>query len=123
MALSVVHEDQDEFEPETERQRDFAPEASYRMSQGARGAGPHAPQFDRVQTSPRPAAAWFPTEQVIAVLAAIGAVLGARVALLVALGMMFALGMAGDRGAPYRMALMGVFGVIPVALLSARRSL
>ncbi len=131
MALSVVAEEAEDF-----REFEGAHEAldfirqpiasQYRTSQDARGAASHAPlSASRGNASPRPATAFFPTKEVIAVLGAIGAVLGARLALLVSLGMMFALGFAApnEESARWRIGLFGLFGVIPVVWLSSRRSI
>lgn len=117
MALSLV----DEFDDDL--LRELPPVASHRTSQGARGAGPHAPHFDRAQTSPRPAAA-FPTEAVIAVLGAIGAVLGARLALFLAGLGIFLLGQqAANGGSIYPMVAFGAFVVLPLVWLSSQRNL
>lgn len=123
MGLSVVAE-QDEFEPlQAARRVRFADEAQP-LPQGEYGGAPHA-RIDHQRAYPsRSAASSFPTEQVIAVLSAIGAILGARLALFLAgLGVYLLGSQAAEGGSIWPMVAFGGFVVLPLVWLSSQRNL
>lgn len=119
MALSLVSEDSDFADVQIDplhRQREW-------VSQDVRGAAPQAPSYQRA-TSPRLAAPNFPTEQVIAVLSAIGVILGARAALFLAGLGVYLLGMqAADGSSIWPMVTFAAFVVLPLMWLSSQRAL
>lgn len=110
MALSLLHE---ETEPQRERVTyvPFGPQAERQASLGP------SPQH--------PAA--FPTQQVLGMLMAIAAILGARLALLLAgfgaYMLASAAGTVGSQASLWSLFLFGLFVVIPLVWLSATRKL
>ncbi len=124
MSLSLVAEEDEQAvftSPHFGQARHYAPQ---QLPQGEREGAPHARIHQRAY-SPRPAAnIAFPTEQVVSVLTAIGAILGARLALFLAGFGVYALGsQAAEGGSIWPMVTFAGFVVLPLVWLSARRSI
>lgn len=98
---------------------------AHQTPQGAREGFPHAPPYPqhRAYASARPAAL-FPTNEVVALLSAIGAILGARLALFLSGLGVYLLGVqAVDGGSILPMLTFAGLVGIPLTLLSARRNI